>query len=568
MSVWDLARTRLDGLPGGEGRNIAFEAVDRHVAHGNGDRIALRFLSSEGAARDVRYRTLALDSNRFANGLDALGVGSGDVVATLLGRVPELYIAAMGTLKAGAVLCTLFAAFGPEPVRVRLAKGHVKVLVTTARQYRRKIEPLRRELPDLKAVILIDEALPGTCSWQRLMAAASDRWRIPATSPDSLALIHFTSGTTGTPKGAVHVHEAVVAHEATAAAVLTLGPGDLFWCTADPGWVTGVSYGIIAPLVRGATSVIDDGVFEPERWYRILHDQSVTIWYTAPTAIRMLMKAGDALARRHDFRTLRLAASVGEPLDAGAVAWGEAVLGRPFHDTWWQTETGAIMIANLPDAPVCPGAMGRPLAGIEAAVVERCGGPEEAPRIEPAAEAGELALKVGWPSMFRGYVDDEARYRAVFADGYYLTGDRVRRDEDGWYWFLGRADDVIKSAGRLIGPIEVESVLLQHPAVAEAAVIGLPDPTVGEMVKAYVTVKDGIAADEALRRDILAAARSRLGAATAPRDIAFHAALPKTRSGKIMRRLLRARELGLPEGDLSTLDESTPVTTSDSTTED
>ncbi|TVR99896.1 MAG: acetate--CoA ligase [Rhodospirillales bacterium] len=555
MSVWDDARLRLDGLPDGRGLNIAHEAVDRHVIRGHGDRLALRFLRRDGSVGDLSYRDLGRDSSRFANGLDALGICPGDVVATLLERVPELYVTAFGTLKARAVLCTLYAAFGPEPVRVRLAKGRVKVLVTTAAQYARKVEPVRRELPDLTSVIIIDgDPPPGTAGWQQLMSAASDRWSIPATSEDDPALIHFTSGTTGTPKAALHVHQAVVAHEATAVAVLALGPGDVFWCTADPGWVTGVSYGIVAPLVCGATGIVDEAGFEPERWYRILAEQRVSVWYTAPTAIRMLIKAGDTLPRRHDLRALRVAASVGEPLDAGAVLWGREALGQPFHDTWWQTETGAIMIANRPGEPIRPGAMGRPLAGVEAAVVTRHQD-GEAVRIEPTEGSGELALRAGWPSMFRGYLGDDARYRAAFAGGFYLTGDLVRRDGDGWFWFVGRADDVIKSAGRLIGPIEVESVLLQHPAVAEAGVIGLPDPTVGEMLKAFVTLKDGIAGDAALGRDILAHARRRLGPATAPREVVFRPALPKTRSGKIMRRLLKARELGLPEGDLSTLED-------------
>jgi acetyl-CoA synthetase len=558
MSVWQQARQALDGLPGGGGLNIAHEAVDRHVAHGCGERVALRFISSGGTVSEMSYRQLARESNRFANVLRSHGVKAGDSVFTLLGRIPALYVASLGTLKIGAVFSSLFSAFGPDPIKVRLARGNARVLVTTETLFGRKVEALLADLPNLKTVIVVGNAPRGTTGYARAMAAAAETFTIPPTDPEAPALLHFTSGTTGAPKGALHVHEAVVAHDATARIALDLGPGTRFWCTADPGWVTGVSYGIIAPLVRGATAVVDEGEFEPERWYRILEEHRIAVWYTAPTAIRMLVRAGADLARRHDLSALRVAASVGEPLNAEAVLWGRDTLGRAFRDTWWQTETGAIMIANVPDGgatagDVRPGAMGRPLPGIEAAVVRRIAEDKIAEIGEAGAE-GELALKAGWPSMFRDYLGAHDRYRACFAGGYYLTGDLVRRDADGWFWFVGRADDVIKSAGHLIGPFEVESVLLSHPSVAEAGVIGTPDAVVGEVVKAFVALKDGVPADDALRRELLALARRRLGPAVAPRDILFRPSLPKTRSGKIMRRLLKARELGLPEGDLSMLE--------------
>jgi acetyl-CoA synthetase len=367
-----------------------------------------------------------------------------------------------------------------------------------------------------------------------------------------MALLHFTSGTTGKPKGVVHVHRAVLAHHVTARYALDLGPDDTFWCTADPGWVTGTSYGIIAPLSHGATNLLDEAEFDGERWYGTLERERVTVWYTAPTAIRMLMRLGDELARKRDLSRLRFAASVGEPLNPEAVLWSQRVLPVPLHDNWWQTETGGIMIANLAALEIRPGSMGRPLPGIEAAIVE----PDPQGGVRPAetGATGQLALRRGWPSMFRGYLGEEARYRACFAGDWYLTGDLALRDADGYFWFVGRADDLIKSAGHLIGPFEVESCLMEHPAVAEAAVIGKPDAVAGEIVKAFVLLRRGRAADDALRRDILAFARLRLGAAVAPREIAFADALPRTRSGKIMRRLLRARELGLPEGDVSTLE--------------
>jgi acetyl-CoA synthetase len=366
-----------------------------------------------------------------------------------------------------------------------------------------------------------------------------------------VALIHFTSGTTGRPKGAVHVHGAVVAHAATGRFALDLHPGDIYWCTADPGWVTGTSYGIISPLVNRVTMVVDEAEFDLERWYDILERERVQVWYTAPTAIRMMMRAGKEAAQGHDFSSLRFLASVGEPLNPEGVIWGQEVFGSPFHDNWWQTETGGIMIANTAAMDIKPGSMGKPLPGIEAGIVERN---ESVVRELGPGEVGELALRPGWPSMMRAYLHEEARYAKCFASGWYLTGDLAMRDADGYYWFVGRADDLIKSSGHLIGPLEVESALIEHPAVAEAAVIGLPDETIGEVVKAYVALNPGFEPSEALERDIRGHARRRLGAAVAPREIAFRQNLPKTRSGKIMRRLLKARELGLPEGDLSTLE--------------
>jgi acetyl-CoA synthetase len=457
----------------------------------------------------------------------------------------------LGALKAGAVFCPLFSAFGPEPVRVRLARSRARVLVTTTLLYERKVRAQRDILPDLNHVLLADgDDGAGVRSFQGVLDAAPDHRAPPRTVPEDWALLHFTSGTTGLPKGAIHVHDAVTAHRLTGRSILDLRPGDVYWCTADPGWVTGVSYGIIAPLTNGATLVVDEAEFDVRRWYAILEQERVNVWYTAPTAIRMLMKAGPEPARGHDLSALRLAASVGEPLHAEGVVWGEKHLGQPFHDTWWQTETGAIMIANGPDQPVRPGSMGRPLPGIEAAIVRRR--PEGGVEFLAPDEEGELALRVGWPSMFRGYLDDEERYRDCFADGWYLSGDLARRDPDGYFWFVGRSDDVIKSAGHLIGPFEVESVLLEHPAVAEAGMIGKPDAYAGQIVKAFVALKPGHVAGEALRKELIGFARTRLGPAVAPRELEFVTDLPKTRSGKILRRLLRARELGLPPGDLST----------------
>jgi acetyl-CoA synthetase len=555
--TWDAARDQyLDGLPGG-GVNIAHEAVDRHARWGRSKRLALRCLGRDGAVREISYGELARQSNRFANVLRGLGLARGDRVFLLTGRIPELYVAAMGTLKNGNVFCPLFSAFGPEPIEARLSAGDGRLLVTTPALYRRKVHDLRDRLPALEHVLLVGdegvEALPGTASFGDLMEAASEAFAIAPTDAEEMALLHFTSGTTGPPKGAIHVHGAVLQHHVTGRLVLDLQPDDVFWCTADPGWVTGTSYGIVAPLANGVTSIVDEADFDAERWYRILQDERVTVWYTAPTAIRMLMKAGPDLPRRFDLSALRLIASVGEPLNPEAVTWGAEVLGLPIHDNWWQTETGGIMIANYRSMAIRPGSMGLPVPGVEAAIVERKPDGGVAVVSEPDAP-GELALRPGWPSMFRGYLHDEERYRRCFAGGWYLSGDLARQDADGYFWFIGRADDLIKSAGHLIGPFEVESALLEHPAVAEAGVIGKPDPVSGEVVKAFVTLKAGNAPGEALRMEILGLARRRLGAVVAPKEIAFVDSLPKNRAGKIMRRLLKARELGLPEGDLSMLE--------------
>jgi acetyl-CoA synthetase len=552
---WAQARGLLDGLPGG-GLNIAHEAIGRHLMAGRGGKLALRWIGRDDTVRDFTYAALGAAINRFANVLVDNGIGKGGRVYSLLGRVPELYIAALGTLKNGSVFSPLFSAFGPEPIKARMMIGDAQALITTEAFYRRKIEPWRRELSNLKVVFLTEcKADPpqGTVDLAAALAKARETFDVVWTSPEDMALLHFTSGTTGRPKGAIHVHEAVVAHHITGQLALDFHPDDVFWCTADPGWVTGTSYGIISPLTNGLTMIVDQAEFDAERWYLILQEQKITVWYTAPTAIRMLMKIGAAFAKRFDLSKLRLLASVGEPLNPEAVVWSVEAFGKPFHDNWWQTETGGIMISNFLSMDVRPGSMGRPLPGISAGIVEHVEGGGVREITKPMA-MGELALRPGWPSMMRGYLNEEARYKKCFVDGWYLTGDLAMRDGDGYYWFVGRSDDVIKSAGHLIGPFEVESALMEHPAVAEAAVIGIPEPTAGEMVKAYVALKNGFEPDESLRKELLGHARQRLGPAVAPKDIAFRQNLPKTRSGKIMRRLLKARELGLPEGDISTLE--------------
>lgn len=551
---WEDAGRQFGG-PQDRMLNIAYEAVDRHVVEGRGDTVALRWLSREDARHDLTYADLKCESDRFARLLKTLGVGVGERVFSLLGRAPELYVAALGSLKAGTVFCPLFSVFGPEPVRARMEIGEASVLVTDRKSYEKKVADARADLPTLRHVLLVDsdtDAPDDTIGMSAALESIEPEFDIVATRPDDIALLHFTSGTTGKPKGALHAHAAVIAHHVTGRTALDLQAGDIYWCTADPGWVTGISYGIIAPLTNGVTMLVDAGEFDAERWYEILERECVNVWYTAPTAIRLLMMAGDELPAARDLSALRFMASVGEPLNAEAVVWSQRVFGKPFHDNWWQTETGGIMIANYAAMDVKPGSMGKPLPGVDAAIVEQKNGDVET--VSEPMTPGHLALRPDWPSLFRGYLNQEERYRACFEGGWYLSGDLAMRDEDGYFWFVGRADDVIKSAGHLIGPFEVESALIEHPAVAEAAAIGMPDPRAGEIVKAYVTLNRGVAPDDALSRTLIGHARKRLGPAIAPREIVIVDDLPRTRSGKIMRRLLKARELGLPEGDLSTLE--------------
>ena len=554
--LWTEAQQQLAGLPDGKGLNIAHEAVDRHANGSGREQIAIRWLGKDGTRLNITYAELQKRTNRFANVLETSGLQAGDRVFVMAGRIPQLYDAVLGSLKHRNPVCPLFSAFGPEPIKARLTIGGATALVTTASLYRKKIAAIHAEVPTLRHVFIIaDEEMPqgeGLHDLDRLMDEADEHFTIAPTDPEEMALLHFTSGTTGKPKGAVHAHQAVLAHHITGQMVLDFHPDDVYWCTADPGWVTGMSYGIISPLTNGVGMVVDEAEFDVRRWYDILAETRVSVWYTAPTAIRMMMKAGEALAQQRDFPDLRLIASVGEPLNPEAVRWGERAFGLPIHDNWWQTETGGIMLANYLAMDIKPGSMGRPLPGIDADIVRK----EENGSLTLLGdnEEGELALRTPWPSMFRGYLQEEERYRKCFVEDYYLSGDLALRDEDGYFWFVGRADDVIKSSGHLIGPFEVESALMEHPAVAESGVIGKPDPIAGEIVKAFVALKQGYEPTDALRRELLGFARKRLGPAVAPREIDLVETLPRTRSGKIMRRLLKARELGLPEGDTSTLE--------------
>ena len=557
---WDTLQNELQGLPDGKGINIAHEAVDRHADGRLKNHMALKWPGSEGETRVITYGDLKIQSSRFANLLKDLGMGTGDTIFTLTGRIPELYFAVFGIFKNKSIFCPLFSAFGPEPIYQRLSKGDGKVLLTTESYYQRKIAQLRDRLPQLKYILLVDaknHLSNDLLSLPKLMASSSDKYVIPPTDPEDLAILHFTSGTTGMPKGALHAHGAVRTHYVTGKYVLDFHPDDIFWCTADPGWVTGTSYGIISPLLHGITNIVDEGDFDAKRWCDILADQKVSVWYTAPTAIRRFMRTNMEPAKDYDLSHLRLIHSVGEPLNPEAVVWGQTAFGQPIHDNWWQTETGGIMIANFPAMNIRPGSMGKPIPGVEAAIVQR-ETRDTVKAVDTPDIRGELALRPGWPSMFRGYLHDEEKYKNCFVSGWYVTGDLARRDADGYYWFVGRRDDIIKTAGHMVGPFEVESALMEHAAVAEVGVIGKPDPVIGEIVKAFVALKPGHPPSEALRLELMGFARKKLGPAIAPREIEFKPDLPKNNAGKIMRRLLKAGELGLPQGDRSTLEKQTP----------
>ncbi|MFZ3053147.1 MAG: acetate--CoA ligase [Sulfuricurvum sp.] len=553
---WENVAKEFDGLDSG-GLNIAHEAIDRHANGPLCDKAALIWLGENGEKKIYSFSDMKKQSAKFANVLQSLGISKGERIFTLSTRLPELYIATIGILKNRSVLCPLFSQFGPEPILQRMQRGDGKVLLTTKALFEKKVRPLMKQLNDLRYVLLIDaqeDESERILSLPRLMEKAADSFTILPTDPEDMSLLHFTSGTTGMPKGVVHVHKALYNHWMSGRYVLDFHPDDVYWCTADPGWVTGTSYGIITPWLHGITNIVDEAEFDAVRWYSVLQNEKVTVWYTAPTAIRRLMRLENEPTKEYDLSHLRLIQSVGEPLNPEAVVWGVEKLKMPIHDNWWQTETGAIMIANFLSQQIRAGSMGRPLPGIEASIVHHNDNGTVTEVTEPNKE-GELALKPGWPSMFRNYLHDDERYAKCFVGGWYLSGDLAYKDEDGYFWFVGRSDDIIKTSGHMVGPFEVESCLMEHPSVAEAGVIGKPDVMIGQLVKAFVSLKTGVEPSEELKRELIGFGRKRLGSAVAPKEIEFTPNIPKTRSGKIMRRLLKSREMGLPEGDTSTLED-------------
>jgi len=542
------------GFEDGAPLNIGAICTDRIVAQGLGNKRALIWESSTGEVRTYTFNDLKRYSNAFAQLLRGLGIQPGERVCIFMDRIPELYIGFLGILKAGGVVMPLFSAFGDDSLHMRMDDGQAAAILTTKKLVKR-VRKIKDRMPFLRHIIVVDardeDLRDGEMAFDMATAPAPEEFDVFPAHLETPSVLHYTSGTTGKPKGALHVHSSIFSQSLTSQWVLDLQPDDVYWCTADPGWVTGTSYGIIGPWSLGITQVVLDAGIIIDRWYKLIQDHKVTMWYSAPTAIRMLMREGVGTVRKYDMSSLRHLCSVGELFNPEAVVWSKEAFGKPFHDTYWQTETGSIMIANYPGMPVRPGSMGKPFPGITAEVLD----PRTYEPLGPTGRIGLIAFRPGWPSMFRIYWKNEGAYRSKFRDGWYLPGDRARIDTDGYFWFVGRDDDVINTAGHLVSPFEVESALLEHEAVAESGAIGKPDPVNMEVVKAFVALKPGYVATPELELKIMNFVRKKLSPLAMPQEIEFVKSLPKTRSGKILRRVLRCQETGEPVGDLSTLEE-------------
>ncbi|MBM4054409.1 MAG: acetate--CoA ligase [Planctomycetes bacterium] len=549
---WEMVKEEL-GLADNR-VNIAYEAIDKHASTWRKNKVALYWEGSDGTHLKFTFQELKILSDKCANMLQTLGVGKGDRVFIFLPRVLELFVSMIAIAKLGAISGPMFSAFGPDAVRDRLQNSEAKVLITTP-ELKERVDTVLWELPKLERIVLVNvkedyELEEGNVCYKTLMKDASDQFEIEWMHLEDPFYILYTSGTTGKPKGVTHVHNDMISHYITTKWTLDLRDDDIYWCTADPGWVTGTVYGVWGPWLNGVSVYVYDGRFDANKWYESIQTFKITTWYTAPTALRMLMKSGDYVVTQYDLGSLRYICSVGEPLNPEVIKWGMNVYNLPIHDTWWQTETGSIMIANYPCLPIKPGSMGKPFPGIKAAIIDGKG------TELPDGHHGILALKPGWPSMLRKVWGDENRFKEYFSiEGWYTTGDTAYKDKDGYFWFIGRADDVINTSGHRVGPFEVESALLEHRAVAEAGVIGKPDPERGEIIKAFIALKEGFEPSHELEEEIKKFIKHHLAAHAYPREIEFCDNLPKTRSGKIMRRLLKAKDLGLPTGDISTLED-------------
>ncbi|UTL71681.1 acetate--CoA ligase [Bacillus halotolerans] len=531
--------------------NAAYETIDRHAESFRKNKVALYY---KDAKRDEKYtfKEMKEETNRAGNVLRRYGnVEKGDRVFIFMPRSPEPYFIMLGAIKIGAIAGPLFEAFMEGAVKDRLQNSEAKVVVTTP-------EPLERipvdKLPDLQHIFIVggqaEQSGTSIIHYDEVAKHESTRLDIEWMDKKDGYLLHYTSGSTGTPKGVLHVHEAMVQQYQTGKWVLDLKEEDIYWCTADPGWVTGTVYGIFAPWLNGATNVIVGGRFSPESWYGTIEQLGVNVWYSAPTAFRMLMGAGDEMAAKYDLTSLRHVLSVGEPLNPEVIRWGHKVFHKRIHDTWWMTETGGQLICNYPCMDIKPGSMGKPIPGVEAAIVDNQGNEP------PPYRMGNLAIKKGWPSMMHTIWNNPEKYESYFMPGgWYVSGDSAYMDDEGYFWFQGRVDDVIMTSGERVGPFEVESKLVEHPAIAEAGVIGKPDPVRGEIIKAFIALREGFEPSDKLKEEIRQFVKQGLAGHAAPREIEFKDKLPKTRSGKIMRRVLKAWEPNLPAGDLSTMED-------------
>ncbi len=550
---WSISEKELGYKPG-DIINIGWYCSDRICNMGKADKLGLIWEGQGGVEKRYTYNDIRLATNAIGAFLRGLGIKPEDRVCLFMDKIPELYLGFLGILKTGAIAQPLFSAFGDESLFIRLENAQTRAIITQ-KKHAPKVRKILDKMPWVEFLIIVDQD-PGKPLQQREIAMnleqlpKMEEFEIYPTYAESPSVLHYTSGTTGQPKGVKHVHYSLIAQYLTSKWVLDLQDDDIYWCTADPGWVTGTSYGIIGAFSNGVTQCVLDAGFSAEAWYRFIEKNKITMWYSAPTAIRSLMKAGNEIIKKFDLSSLRHLASVGEPLNSEAVIWSEKVFGKPFLDTYWQTETGAIMISNYPGMKIKPGSMGKPFPGITATVID----PENFEPFKESGKIGLIALKPGWPSMMRMYWNNEETYRKKFKNGWYLPGDRSSIDNEGYFWFVGRDDDVINTGGHLVSPFEVESALLEHPAVAESAVVAKPDFVNMEVVKAFVTLKPGFIASKDLDLEIMNFVRKKLSPLAMPQEIEFVDSLPKTRSGKIMRRILHAKEWGEEIGDTSTLE--------------
>ncbi|MEE4213755.1 MAG: acetate--CoA ligase [Bacteroidales bacterium] len=551
---WSLAEKDLD-YKKGDVLNIGWYCSDRICEQGKAGKVALYHEGFSGEERKYTFNDVRLASNTIGTFLRNLGIKEEDRVCLFMDKIPELYFSFLGVLKIGAIVQPLFSAFGDESLYVRLENAGTRAIITQ-KKHVGKVRKIKDKLPGLEHIIIVDhnEARPlqdKEKAFRLTEEEAVENIEIHPTKADSPSVLHYTSGTTGQPKGVRHVHYSLISQYLTTKWVLDLRDDDIYWCTADPGWVTGTSYGIIGPWSMGVTQCVLDKGFSAESWYRFIEKYRVTMWYSAPTAIRSLMKAGDELVKKFDLTCLRHLASVGEPLNAEAVVWSEKVFGLPFLDTYWQTETGCMMISNYPGMKVKPGSMGKPFPGITGVVLD----PNTYEPISEPGRVGLIAFKPGWPSMMTTYWNNEEKYKEKFVNGWYLAGDRSSIDSDGYFWFIGRDDDVINTGGHLVSPFEVESALIEHEAVAESAVVSKPDEVNMEVVKAFISLKPGYDVNDDLELSIMNFIRKKLSPLAMPQEIEYVDSLPKTRSGKIMRRILHAKEWGEEIGDTSTLED-------------
>ncbi len=551
---WSISEKELD-YKDGNTINIAWYCSDRICQMGKADKLALIYEGFGGVEKEYTFNDIRLAGNTIGAFLRNLGIVQEDRVCLFMDRIPELYLSFLGVLKIGAIVQPLFSAFGEESLFVRLENAQTRVIITQ-RKHLSKIRKIVDKLPSLEHIIIVDHKESKSLQKNEVPfnledATPVEDFEIFPTKANSPSVLHYTSGTTGQPKGVRHVHYSLISQYLTTKWILDLQDNDIYWCTADPGWVTGTSYGIIGPWSLGITQCVLNSGFSAETWYKFIEKQRITVWYSAPTAIRSLMKAGDEIVGKFDLSCLRHLASVGEPLNAEAIVWSEKVFNKQFLDTYWQTETGSMMITNFPDMKIKPGSMGKAFPGIEAALLD----PKTFEPFDEPGRIGLIAFKPGWPAMMTTYWNNNEKFEEKFKNGWYLSGDRSSIDKDGYFWFTGRDDDVINTGGHLVSPFEVESALLEHEAVSESAVVAKPDEVNMEVVKAFITLKPGYEPSDELELKIMNFIRKKLSPLAMPQDIEYMDSLPKTRSGKIMRRILHAKEWGEEIGDISTLED-------------